>query len=381
MKIFLGSNMFWLIALVLPLVLFSCSKNPVDTQDQPKATGKFTVVCTYSPTVTAKILASTVSAEITFWVKSNPANPSNPIRTVPLVYDGAKGEFFGSAFDVPAEEYCVTVKGFDSAAANKRMTYYGSASNVKVTAGATATVTIQLFRPGAVTTFKKINMVSIPSGCFAMGDIQGVGSYNERHVHTVTLSAFEISATEITQGQFKAVMSGANPSGFHGDDNLPVDSVTWDEAVEFCAALGSNFHLPTEAEWEYACRAGTTTNFYTGNAISTNLITSTDLDKAGWYDSISSSMTHAVGGKTANAFGLYDMHGNVLEWCNDWWNGSAGYTTESVINPTGASMGSFRVIRGGGWRYAAYHCRSAMRSAAVHDYRYSIMGFRVVRRP
>jgi formylglycine-generating enzyme required for sulfatase activity len=215
-----------------------------------------------------------------------------------------------------------------------------------------------------------IKMVPIPGGTFEMGT--NVGPGDDKPVHSVTLSAFEMSATEITQGQYKAVM-GTNPSMFTGDDNLPVENVSWNDAVAFCRALsqktGGEFRLPTEAEWEYACRAGTTTVYNLGDAES-------DLARAGWYNSNSNSTTHPVGQKTPNSWGLYDMHGNVWEWCNDWY---ATYSSDSVTNPTGPSTGSSHLRRGGCWHNYAWFCRSANRGGGApaeggSDY----TGFRVV---
>ena len=170
-------------------------------------------------------------------------------------------------------------------------------------------------------------MVAIPSGNFQMGSLEG-GS-NEQPIHAVALSAFYMSSTEITQGQFQARM-GTNPSYFTGDDSRPVENVTWFDAVTFCNMLSTNqglepcynlstwtcdfskngYRLPTEAEWEYACRAGTTTRYHTGDNES-------NLALAGWYGGNSSSTLHPVAQKQGNPWGLYDMHGNVWEWCND----------------------------------------------------------------
>jgi formylglycine-generating enzyme required for sulfatase activity len=230
-----------------------------------------------------------------------------------------------------------------------------------------------------------IKMVSIPGGTFKMGSTNGYS--NEKPVHSVTLSEFEMSATEITQGQYKAVM-GMNPSRFTGDDYLPVERVNWGNAVAFCRELsqktGSEFRLPTEAEWEYACRAGTTTKYHTGNSKS-------DLARADWYGGNSGKKTHPVGQKTPNAWGLYDMHGNVWEWCADWYG---NYSSGSATNPMGPSSGSDRVARGGSWISDASICRSAFRSGhypLVQEFRVSVsayvsheedsLGFRVVRRP
>ncbi len=217
-----------------------------------------------------------------------------------------------------------------------------------------------------------IKMMPIPGGTFRMGS--NVGDSDEKPLHIVTLSAFEMSATEITQGQYMAVM-GTNPSKVKGDDNLPVENVSWEDAVAFCRILsqktGGKFGLPTEAEWEYAGRAGTETKYYTGDDEG-------DLASAGWYYSNSGFKTHPVGQKAPNAWGLYDMHGNVWEWCAD----SYGkYTKGSEINPSGPLSVSDRVLRGGGWSCIAEGCRSADRGWINPSGRGGIIGFRIVRRP
>ena len=246
--------------------------------------------------------------------------------------------------------------------------------------------------------YNNITFVPIPSGTFQMGDIQGRGYYYELPVHSVTLSSFEMSIYEITQGNYLSVI-GSCPSYFQSGVNYPVEQVSWYDAVKFCDKLSdaagldrcynestwefdfskNGFRLPTEAEWEYSCRAGTETNFYAGNNISIDDSTSTDLDRAGWYYFNSNSKTHIVGGKEVNAFGLYDMHGNVWEWCNDWW--AVTYSGGSVSNPTGPVSGSCRVHRGGSWIDIAWYCRSANRIALDPTYNFRFLGFRVVRRP
>ena len=208
----------------------------------------------------------------------------------------------------------------------------------------------------------------IIGGTFTMG--QG------REAHKVTLTKpFEIGVYEVTQEQYKKVM-GTNPSDFSGPQN-PVENVSWDDAVDFCGKLsalpgeesaGYVYRLPTEAEWEYACRAGTTTEYSFGDSDS--------LGDYAWYDTNSGKTTHPVGQKHPNAWGLYDMHGNVWEWCQDC---HADYPSGSVADPTGPSSGSFRVARGGSWFYAAGDCRSANRRRDSPSYRNSSLGFRVVR--
>ena len=182
--------------------------------------------------------------------------------------------------------------------------------------------------------------------------------------------------TEVTQEQYQKVM-GTNPSQFKGPQN-PVEKVSWADAVEFCGKLsampaektaGHVYRLPTEAEWEYACRSGTTTAYGFGDDASR-------LGDYGWFDGNSDSSTHPVGEKKPNAWGLYDMHGNVWEWCQDWYG---DYPSGSTTDPTGPSSGSFRVDRGGSWCSSAGYCRSAYRYRNAPESRGNFLGFRVLR--
>ena len=212
-----------------------------------------------------------------------------------------------------------------------------------------------------------IAFVQIPAGNFQMGSTNGAS--DEQPVHTVRLSSFYMSATEVTQGQWKAVMPN-NPSHFTGDDDLPVENVSWDDVQTFISRLNTLqgcrrcYRLPTEAEWEYAARAGTTGD-YAG-----------DLDAMAWYVGNSGRKTHPVRQKRPNAWGLYDMHGNVREWVSDRY---AGYPSGTVTDPTGPETGSSRVIRGGGWFYAARIARSANRADGTPAGRGLYVGFRLVR--
>ncbi len=223
--------------------------------------------------------------------------------------------------------------------------------------------------------------VLIQPGTFQMGDRSGSndkpdGSNDEKPVHTVNITkAFYLQKTEVTQGQWRAVMDGS-PSFFRFCGSLcPVEMVNWDEIQGFLAKLnqanpGANYRLPTEAEWEYAARAGTTGE-YGGNSV---------LNDMGWYEDNSGSTPHPVAQKQADAWGLYDMHGNVCEWVQDWY--SATYYGVSPTNdPTGPATGSARVFRGGPWNGSAVFARSASRSGQIPSYRYDSVGFRLARTP
>jgi formylglycine-generating enzyme required for sulfatase activity len=220
-----------------------------------------------------------------------------------------------------------------------------------------------------------MTLVWIPPGTFTMGSPSNESSRDsdEGPQTRVTLTrGFWMGETEVTQAQWKAVMgSGNNPSHFKGD-TLPVEMVSWNDAMDFCRRLsersGRTVTLPTEAQWEYACRAGTTTRFSFGDSDSS-------LGNYAWFTSNSGSQTRPVRGKQPNAWGLYDMHGNVWEWCLDWFG---AYPGGSVTDPTGASSGSYRVLRGGSWGYTARYCRSASRGGDGPTGRFHNNGFRVV---
>jgi formylglycine-generating enzyme required for sulfatase activity len=173
----------------------------------------------------------------------------------------------------------------------------------------------------------------------------------------------------VTQEQYQQV-TGTNPSHFKGRD-LPVEWVSWDDAQEFCKKVsektGQSVRLPSEAEWEYACRAGTTTQFCSGDA-------DADLESVAWYDGTSGKKTHPVGQKAPNAWWLYDMHGNVKEWCADRYG---DYRARAATDPQGPAEGADRVLRGGSWDSNPKFCRSAGRYESTPDNRYSRFGFRV----
>ena len=199
-------------------------------------------------------------------------------------------------------------------------------------------------------------MVYVEGGSFDMGATyeQCSDAYkDECPVHSVTLSGYYIGKCEVTQELWEAVM-GSNPSNFKGAQN-PVERVSWNDCQEFVSRLnsltGRTFRLPTEAEWEYAARGGNKSRHYKYSG-------SNNIFDVAWHGDNSGIRTHAVGTKTANELGIYDMSGNVYEWCSDWYG---GYSAGAQTNPQGPSSGSFRVLRGGGWSGNAWLCRVSNR--------------------
>ena len=235
-----------------------------------------------------------------------------------------------------------------------------------------------------------MKLVLLPAGKFMMGspDTEKDHERNEGPQHEVTISKpFYMGVYEVTQEQYEAVM-GKNPSSFKGAQK-PVETVFWNDAVEFCKKLsqktGKTVSLPTEAQWEHACRAGSKTRFYYGNDND-----HANLGDYAWYQKkYGEGETHAVGQKKSNAFGLYDMHGNVLEWCADWYDEhEEDYANADKTDPTGPAIGSGRVLRGGSWIHLPRYCRSASRFRYAPrrgrddiDQKFHYFGFRVVVAP
>jgi formylglycine-generating enzyme required for sulfatase activity len=245
-------------------------------------------------------------------------------------------------------------------------------------------------------------MMYLPGGNFKMGDIQGKGEKWEKPVHEVTLEAFAIGRNPVTVGEFRRFVEATgyqteaeqqdgayvydvkdwgrksdanwrNPYMSQADDH-PVVCISWNDAMAYCEWLsertGEQYSLPTEAEWEYACRAESEVAYCFGDD-------EKRLKEYAWYARNSKRRTHPVGQKKPNAWGLHDMHGNVWEWVQDWFG---DYSKESQTNPSGAEQGSYRVIRGGSWGDGAGGCRSAYRGRGAPGIRGGILGFRLARR-
>ena len=210
------------------------------------------------------------------------------------------------------------------------------------------------------------NMVYVSGGTFIMG---GDDSSDQMPTHSVTLSSYYICKYEVTQALWRAVM-GSNPSYSKGD-NLPVECVSWNDCQTFIKRLnsytGRDFRLPTEAEWEFAARGGNYSRHYKYSG-------SNNLDDVAWHGD-NSDRTHPVGTKRPNELGLYDMSGNVFEWCSDWYG---TYSSYSQTNPTGPDSGSYCINRGGAFAYGASRHRSTDRSYSTPDTYYYFLGLRLV---
>jgi sulfatase modifying factor 1 len=230
----------------------------------------------------------------------------------------------------------------------------------------------------AVTNSLCMKFAWIPPGTFMMGSPKEETGRDllktDETQHKVTLTkGYYMGVYTVTQEQWKKIMC-KNPSFLKGEKNLPVENISWDDCQEFIKKLREKdkkpYRLPTEAEWEYACRAGTTTAFHFGPTIST--------DQANYYGDgkkgINRKKTTPVGSFPANAWGLHDMHGNVWQWCDDW---LGDYPQKDVVDPQGADNGKFRVLRGGSWYDSPVYCRSALRNGLEPGYRHFNFGLRV----
>jgi len=204
-----------------------------------------------------------------------------------------------------------------------------------------------------------------------MGCTDGDCAERELPTREVKLSSFKIAKYPVTQKQWKIVMR-TNPSYYQGSDDLPVEYVSWNDVQTFITKLnaltGKNYRLPTEAEWEYAARGGNKSKGYKYSG-------SDDIDAVAWYRENSDRKTHPVGTKAPNELGIYDMSGNVWEWCSDWYG---VYGNASQTNPPGPAMGSARMLRGGSWYSSMWACRVAFRQYSLPENRFSNYGFRLV---
>jgi eukaryotic-like serine/threonine-protein kinase len=231
--------------------------------------------------------------------------------------------------------------------------------------------------PKEITNTIGMKLVLIPAGEFLMGapDSDKEAHKNARPQHRVRITRpFYLGAHEVTQGQYRAV-TGTSPSIFEGSDDLPVENVSWNDAIAFCTLLsereGAGYRLPTEAEWEYACRAGSTSRYSFGDDASI-------LGRFVWYSGNSGNTSHPVGRKQSNAWGLYDMHGNVWEWCSDW-HGEYFYRRSPGTDPLGPKQAAIRVRRGGDWRAIPRDCQAAIRGGDAPGDRGDSLGFRLAR--
>jgi formylglycine-generating enzyme required for sulfatase activity len=221
-------------------------------------------------------------------------------------------------------------------------------------------------------------MVFVEGGTFMMGatEEQVEDAYkSEKPAHQVTLDSFEIGKYEVTQAQWQAVMSH-NPSHFKNHPEYPVEQVSWYDVQEFIQKLnsitGKTYRLPTEAEWEYAARGGNKSRGYKYAG------TTNDLDAYAWYDGNSGDKSHPVGQKSPNELGIYDMSGNIWEWCQDYYDADY-YKSSPTKNPLNSKKSSYNVFRGGSWNINSQLCRVAYRSYLIPNFRSYIVGFRLVR--
>ena len=215
------------------------------------------------------------------------------------------------------------------------------------------------------------NMVYVEGGSFMMGSDKG--DSDEKPIHKVEVGNFYISKYEVTQAQWQAIM-GENPSNHKNCPNCPVERVSWEDCQEFIKRLnlktGKKYRLPTEAEWAYASRGGKYSKGY-------KYAGSNDIDKVAWYGNNSDYQTHVVGKKEPNELGLYDMSGNVWEWCSDWY-GEDYYGKSQLSNPEGPTNGEYRVLRGGSWNYFAVFCRTSYRCFSYPSSRSNSIGLRLL---
>lgn len=223
-------------------------------------------------------------------------------------------------------------------------------------------------------------MIKVEGGSFVMGDRQGIGRENEQPTHVVNLKGFKIGVKEVTVAQYRAFCKATRHPmpevpDWVVEEEQPIVNVSWQDAVMYCQWLserqGGRYRLPTEAEWEYAARGGRigSSSLFSGGE---------DLDSVAWYGNHTVYQAQLVGQKKPNQLGLYDMSGNVWEWCADWY-GKDYYAQSPESNPLGPSTGDYRVMRGGSWHDAPMGSRNAYRNALSPEFRFDHVGFRVVK--
>lgn len=276
------------------------------------------------------------------------------------------------------------------------MELYGAKKDVFVAEDSKQTITLELKERRSAAFLEELKakypggipepqMVSIPAGSFQMGCVSGIGcSDDEKPVHTVTLSAFEMGVTEVTFEQWDACVAFGGCDQYPEDEgwgrgNRPAINVSWEDTQQYIAWLnkttGKHYRLPTEAEWEYAARAGSSTQYSWGDEVGKN-----QANCHGCGSQWDNTQTAPVGSFGANGFGLFDMHGNVWEWVQDWKDDDY-YGKSPAQNPPGPSSGKNRVYRGGGWSSGAGNMRSAYRYSNSPDFRIYYLGFRLLRTP
>jgi formylglycine-generating enzyme required for sulfatase activity len=316
------------------------------------------------------------------WTIGPQANAQSPANLGIQMYAGLS--ITGAVGTVYSIEYVITLAGTNSASDWRCLEFLQLPASPFLWIDQSSPANAGRFYR-AVDLAAPTNMVFIPPGTFRMGSpTNELDRWDWEGPQTaVTISrGFWMGIHEVTQAEYEELM-GDNPSGFQADDQHPVERVTWDDAVAYCAALTereraaeripihSVYRLPTEAEWEYACRAWTSTRFSHGDDPDYKEVT-----RYAWHWHNSGLTTHPVGQKLPNLWGLYDLHGNVWEWCQDGW--SEHHPGGTVIDPQGPAAGSDRVLRGGGWSYEPRNCRSASRTRGSSEERYNGFGFRTV---